>query len=177
MEPMRGIAFALGLTCANAGCALALDGPDVHRPRGQQPACDTGKGLVVLDGVVGSLAGISGLATAVDGASATASGVLLVTAAIYLASAIHGNGEVNACRDDFVRYASDEVMPSRPTPAVVEVAPKPAVVTPPPAPKPVDEPKPVAKPVATKPAAPKPAKPAPAPEETKWADFWHVVTP
>lgn len=80
-----------------SGCAFGLSGPDPDRPRNQPPKCDTGKGLVVLDGVVAATSGILALSLAGD----TEPAIALLPAsigALYLAGAITGNSKVNRCR-------------------------------------------------------------------------------
>lgn len=100
-----------------SGCAFGLSGPDPDRPRNQPPRCDTGKGLVVLDGVVAATAGIIAISLAGD----TEPAVALLPAAIggiYLAGAIKGNKAVNECREATSQYeqttAARETMSPRP---------------------------------------------------------------
>ena len=167
------------------GCAFGLTGPDPNRPQGKVPECDTGKGLVVLDGMVATAAGIVaiGLASADEGEAAL---IPLSLGALYIGGAILGNNRVNECRkamgefesymaareiDDTERRPVRRVQPPESPPSVAVVPPP---VAPPPAP--VAAPVPPAATVPTPKPAVAPAKPAPPPAPAKrddeWSDFW-----
>ena len=99
-----------------SGCAFSLSGPDPDRPQGQAPQCDTGKGLVVLDGLVAATAGV--IAVAVAGESEPGIALLsLSIGALYAGGAIRGNSNVNNCRAAMEGYesylASRSVVPPR----------------------------------------------------------------
>lgn len=131
--------------------------PDADRPHDKAPVCDTGKGPVALDGTMAGVMGITTLGL-LGSSSSGAQGAAIVPAiigAIYLASAVHGNGVANECRramDEFA--AAPPVEPERPR--VVHRKPKPlpappaVAVAPPPVP------------------VPKPASAA----EQPWSEFW-----
>jgi hypothetical protein len=176
-----------------AGCSLALSGPDPHRPANTAPECDTGKGLVGVDGLFGAGFAIGSLAAlgSDEGGIAAITGLISVA---FIASAVSGNSTVNECRADMAVFAGRPELPpprpeAEPPPAVAsrpavkkpaqkpeatldpepEQPPAPATIEPPPLPV-VARPTKPAKPA--KPAAP--AKPAPAPSDD-WADFWTEV--
>ncbi len=93
------------------GCAFSLDGPDPKRPRNRVPRCDTSKGLVALDGVMGTAFGVTALAFASNDEPAAAL-VPLGIGALYIAGAVSGNRSVDACRKAIAEYdlsySSDE---------------------------------------------------------------------
>ena len=180
--------MALG---AVAGCSFALSGPDPQRPKNAAPECDTGKGLVGLDGLIGATLGITGLALLNDNGGAAAVTGLLGLA--FIGSAVRGNTAVNECRTALEAYHQvpyeppmrDEprvarrphVTPSEPPPSegprdpyVTTHAPPLPTIAPPPAPGVVAPVTPPARPAV-------PAKPAPAPppEADDWKDFWTEV--
>lgn len=98
------------------GCSLALSGPDPKRPRNRAPQCDTGKGPVTLDAVMGSILGTGALIAASDDEG----GVALVTgllAAAYLGAAIRGNSTVNDCREAIAAYEAPLPDPERERPS------------------------------------------------------------
>ncbi len=174
-----------------SGCAFGLSGPDPDRPRSKAPECDTGKGLVVLDGMAAATAGVIAMSLAGENEPAIAL-VPLAIGSLYLAGAISGNNSVNKCRKAMGEYESyfaghdpedtrrPATTPAEPTsvaaapaPAPIAVPATPAMTTQPAVPTAAAPPAPpVAKP-ATKPAA-KPA-PAPAKQDDDWADFWQEV--
>ncbi|HEY4178914.1 MAG TPA: hypothetical protein VGM90_18835 [Kofleriaceae bacterium] len=88
------LASALGIAPA---CALTLDGPRPERLISERPVCDTSKGLVGADGVVGGLLGISAIGVA--DSSTGAAIVMGLVATAFVASAVHGNGVVDECND------------------------------------------------------------------------------
>jgi hypothetical protein len=187
----------LATACALAGCSLSLDGPDPQRPKSRPPECDTGKGLVTLDAVVGTgftLGGVIGI----DNGSAEAAAIPLVIGGFFLLAALHGNNTVNACRNAMAVFAEQggpEPAPrmatkrpaakQKPPPAPPpEPEPEPAVADdPPPQPQPQQQ-QPQAQPQQQPPAPPvkpaaKPApltvpRPAPPPADAAdpWRDFW-----
>ncbi len=181
-----------------SGCAFGIEGPDPARPRSQMPRCDTGKGLVVLDGVMAATAGALALSL-VDTSEPAVALLPASIGALYLAGAVRGNGAANRCRaamDDFESYQAardtlpppDEEPRPRPRPPEGPMTPasQPAaaasVVAAPAAPAPAPAvpatvappPAPAATPVAA-PATPAPARrPAPAPDDD-WSAFWREV--
>lgn len=189
---------------ASTGCSLALSSPDPNRPRNEAPECDTGKGLVGLDGLVGGSFAVASLALlgADEGGGAAVTGLIGVA---FIASAIRGNGAVNECRQALAEYRARDVdraideqqVAARPPsrrpqqPPTVMQPPQPGdpyagdeppyqaphvnPAVPPPAAPPV--PTPVLKPAPpTKPMpTPPPAPPVQAEEPTDWKDFWTEV--
>jgi len=174
-----------------SGCSLALSGPNPERPANTVPRCDTGKGLVGLDGVIGggfALASLSALgADAPEAAAVTA-----LVAAAFIASAARGNGVVNDCREAIAKYeaspgpelADRREIPEDPYEEPRPARPRPVEWAPNAAPRPTQPPAPTAGPSITQPpqvAQPpaRPAKPAPAPAaaaaDEDWADFWTEV--
>jgi hypothetical protein len=166
-----------------SGCSLSIQGPAPDRPRHVIPSCDTGKGSVALDGVMGSLLAIGGI-SALSEDSEGAGLALLATAGLFVASAVRGNSAANECRAAYSEYnlayerarresvADLERTPAprpmrRPPPVKVEPA-SPDVAPPevaPPEVPPVVAPPIIAPPViapTTKPAQPNPAQPNPA---------------
>src|SRR5262245_39037251 len=92
--------LVLGLLGA---CSFSLGGPDPKRPATQAPTCDTGKGLVVVDGLFASAAGVTTLAVGADNGAAAI--VPAAIGALFVAAAIHGNRVVDECRtanEDYV---------------------------------------------------------------------------
>ena len=158
-----------------AGCSFALTGPEANRPRTKAPECSTGKGAVLTDGILASIATVAafGFGT-VNSAGAL---VPLAVAGLFVGSAIHGNSLVNECRkanDDYLVAMRDaqRVPPSDdPTDdegpiAVAPVAPiatAPAVTAPAPAPSPAPQP------------AVQPAPPAPPVTADAWSEFWKEI--
>ncbi len=166
-----------------SGCSLALSGPDPTRPSNTRPECDTGKGLVGLDGVVGGAFALGALsALGADAPEAAALTALIAVA--FIASAARGNGVVNRCREAFALYEGQgpEIAerpritedPYEPTPAqrpIQRPAPRPVqpgVVPPTQNPSPVPP---------TQNPPPRPAqRPAPAQAtDDDWSDFWTEV--
>lgn len=186
---------------AVAGCSFALSAPDPNRPKASAPECDTGKGLVGLDGLVGGSLAVAGLALlGNDEASGAAITGLLGVA--FIASAVRGNTAVNECRTAIAAYhmqpydpgpeepqLADERPRVRPrTQPAVKPPPQPATIMQPPVDPYADaEPEVFAKPSPTRPAPirPTPTKPAPAKpvptgpepaaEAADWKDFWTEV--
>lgn len=180
----RWLSIALVLS---TGCSLALSGPDPARPKRKAPECDTGKGLVMLDGLVATGAALTTISLAGSSNNSTQEVALLpaVIGAAFLGSALRGNSVVNACRQEMEDYvagaAPRDEPPLRDTPRLHEVraadeqesrphpklvAAKPAVAPKPPPPPPPPPP-PATAPEARgqKPEAPPPA----------WVEFWKEV--
>ncbi|MBL9018831.1 MAG: hypothetical protein JNL83_31885 [Myxococcales bacterium] len=195
----------LAVVVLSSGCSLALSGPDPKRAPSDPPACDTGKGLVGLDGVVGGGLAIATLAFAAndEGAAALVSGLF---ATAFIGAAIRGNGEVNECREAMATYGARDVDRAidEPRVATKPAAPSPRRAPQPPsvmqpeqpgdpygdeppyqaphvnpavAPPPVTAPAPASPPApATRPTAtPPPAPPLQAEEPQDWKDFWTEV--
>jgi len=102
-----------------SGCAFGISAPDPDRPRNQMPRCDSGKGLVALDGAMAATAGLVALSLAGETEPAVAL-LPLSIGAIYAAGAIRGNRNANQCRaamSDFESYvAARETMPASRSP-------------------------------------------------------------
>ncbi len=154
-----------------AGCSITLSGPDPNRPRASAPRCDSGKGLVVLDSVLGTVAGL--VAIGVAGAGDSAALVPAAMGVAFIAAAVHGNMVVDSCRaanDEFVAQMSRE-----PRAPIIAEFPEPQPVA-----QPMIDVQPRLQPVLpqSQPAQPQPAQP-PAPSETQapmpWAVFWKEV--
>jgi hypothetical protein len=162
------------------GCAFSIQGPSPDRPRNQIPKCDTGKGLVALDGVMATSSGIVAMSLVANDLGAAAL-LPLGIGALYLAGAVHGSRAADACRAEIDEFESSLAArdtlrlnapePPQPRPAVVDAQPQPPIpvaVQPPPPPPPQQAPAP---------PPPKPAaKPAPKPkQDDDWRDFWREV--
>jgi hypothetical protein len=174
------MSFAL-LASSASGCSLALSGPGPFES-GKVPVCDTGKGLVVLDGTFGGLFSLSTLAllSADLGEAALVPGLI---AAAFIGAATHGNSKVNACveaMNDF-QLTLEEQQPAprrlpkkrRPGPSAKATPATPAVAA-----TPTSTPAPPAAAPAPAPAAPPPAAPPPAAPPvlaSPWQDFWSEV--
>jgi len=154
-----------------------LDGPDPQRPRNRPPECDTNKGRVALDSVVGGGFAAIGLAS-LNNHDNEAAGITLVISGLYFLAALHGNNTVNACRQAVAEYNGQPMLDVAARPAVAPAPrpapppPQPQAVAPPPPPDP-DPPAPPPTPTPT----PKPRstpKPAPEPKaaDDRWSDFW-----
>ncbi|CAN5887475.1 hypothetical protein BH11MYX2_BH11MYX2_39830 [soil metagenome] len=169
------LASALGIAPA---CSLSLDGPRPQRLLSERPVCDTSKGLVAVDGIVGSVLGIGAIGVANDSSGAALVLALLGTA--YLASAVHGNGVVDECHEASGSWERDYVdrRPMLPPDERVVAAPpmrmrRPPVVSPQPA---VASPPPAA-PVRTAPPSVEEqrapvAQPARTNDAGAWSSFW-----
>ncbi|HEY5923344.1 MAG TPA: hypothetical protein VIV11_16810 [Kofleriaceae bacterium] len=167
------------------------------------PKCDTGKGMVALDGV---MAGVSGLvALSLAGETEPAVALLpLAIGSIYVAGAIRGNSNANKCRAAMGQW--ENYMTARETlPPGVDVANRPQMppmrppahqqpidaepdegpppMVAPPAPGMAPVPPPVAAPAAQQqpppaPARPPQGRPAPPPKpapDDDWSEFWREV--
>lgn len=190
---------------AASGCSFALSGPDPARPRNEVPECDTGKGLVALDGLIGGSFAIAslGLLGAEEGTGAAITGLI---AAAFIGSAVRGNTTVNECRQAMTEYAARDVdramdeprvaagrkavtPPSRPSqpPSVVQQPGDPYSGDEPPyqaphvnpvvapPPAPVVTPPPASRPTTTAKPTPPPPPPQQAEEPQDWKDFWTEV--
>lgn len=174
------------------GCALTLTAPDRQRRLSETPKCDTGKGLVALDGLLGATLGVASLAALGEGEPEAAAITGLIGVA-FIASAVRGNRVTNECRAAFDGYsplvvdddgrerprgrrpradvAAQPDDPYRDTgggPAVSgpAVSGTPAVATQPPVATP---------PTTTEPPA-APARPRPpSPADDPWSEFWTEV--
>lgn len=183
-----------------SGCAFGIDGPDPERPHSQIPRCDSGKGLVVLDGVMAATTGVVALSL-VDTEEPAVALIPAALGALYIAGAVTGNRAANRCREamtDFESYqASRDMMPgldedtglARGRPPVgpgvpVHVPTAPASVatapaSPAPAPAPatpataVPPPGPSGPAVTSPPSAPARAPAEPADDD--WSAFWREV--
>jgi hypothetical protein len=184
-----------------SGCAYGIDGPDPDRPRSEPPQCDTGKGLVLLDGVMAGVAGLVAISVADD-----SPGVALLPlgiAALYLGGALKGNRNADRCRaarSDYESYLAaretleDErrvrppvqaaTIPTSAPPASPSAVPTPTTAAPiasgpvSPTPPPPAMSPPVSSAPAPAPAPPAraPAKPRPTPEpDDDWSAFWREV--
>lgn len=169
------------------GCAFSVQGPPPDRPRNQIPKCDSGKGLVALDGVMATTSGVVAMAVVANDGGAAAL-LPLAIGVVYLAGAIHGNSAANECRaamDEFetslaardtLRDLDHEDERPRPRPAAVDTQPAPPIPVkqpplpqPAPAPAPAPEQQPAPRPKAPVKQAPKPAA------DDDWGDFWREV--
>lgn len=175
-----------------AGCGFGLDGPDPQRPREQMPKCDTGKGAVVVDGLMATVATIVALSLVANDEPAGA----LIPAGIgaaYIGGAVHGSRAVDECRksmDDWSQMiaAREQLREQGPPGGHEEQDPRPRVkppmnpsVVPPPPPDeqpdeapPPSEVAPVAPPPQVKQPPAKKAPPPP-PSGDEWSDFWREV--
>jgi hypothetical protein len=145
------------IALCSTGCSLAMTRPDPDRPHDKTPVCDTGKGPVVIDGLMGGIMGITTLGMLGSSSSGAQSAAIIpaIIGAIYLGSAVHGNGVANECKkamDDFAAAPPVEKEPPR----IAHRKPKPVpTVAAAPAPVPVP--------------VPAPAEP---PAEQPWSAFW-----
>ncbi len=146
------------------------------------PKCDSGKGLVIADGIGAAAFGITALATA-----SSSSGVALLSAlagAAYVGAAFHGNATVEDCRRELGFYAAEAPPPldgmrapdmrapdMRPPDILPPIAPHIATVGPvAPAPTPAPDPSKV------EPSAPpETAKPPPVESIAPWREFWREL--
>jgi len=177
--PSRGLAVILGL--ALGACSLSLDGPDPQRPRSKPPECDTGKGLVALDVVVGSGFALGGLAV-LDNGGAESSAIPLAISGLYLLAALHGNNTANACRSAMAEFTDRATLePPRTATRPPRVKQQPAPAAPPQAQPQLDDD--AADDAPLQPAKQQPPPPAPAsakqapapkpePSDDRWRDFW-----
>jgi hypothetical protein len=170
------VARWLYLACVFAtGCSLALSGPDPQRPKNKAPECDTGKGLVTIDGLVAGTLGITAAALAGSSSSGTQSAALVpaLFGAVFVASALRGNGVVNDCREAMADYTGDEPRPpiDAPRPQLASIKVK--KPTPPTVPSPAAPPPPPP-PASAPPPPPPPAQPAAASADA-WSEFWKEV--
>ena len=88
-----------------SGCAFGLSAPDPDRPRSERPKCDTGKGLILLDGLMAATAGVVAISLAGETEPAVAL-LPLSVGAIYAGGAMRGASNVNKCRKAMAEYES-----------------------------------------------------------------------
>jgi hypothetical protein len=100
-------ALYLAVALVHGGCALTLSGPDPKRSRDRVPRCDTTKGLVVADALMGSSLGLLSLVALGEDAG-TAALVPASIGALFILSAVRGNGAVNDCRVAITEYEEGE---------------------------------------------------------------------
>lgn len=180
-------AALIALAISSGGCALIMQqGPKEDRAPREVPVCSTGRGGVVLDGIIASLLGAGALVGLANDEPGVGLGLGAV-AGIYTYSAVSGHKTASRCETAMKDYqaemliADDETPPAfrlrhppvpAPQPPVAATAPPPRAAGPrleEAAPPPVEEP--VPEPPAAEPA-PQPA-PVPAPDD--WSDFWVEV--
>jgi hypothetical protein len=101
--PGRACITAAVAIAALGGCALTISGPAKGRPRNERPVCDTGKGFVATDTILGAVMGVTALGVlgGNDPEVALLPGVL---GAAFILSAISGNGRANDCREAIAEY-------------------------------------------------------------------------
>lgn len=171
-----------------SGCAFSISGPPPDRPRNQIPKCDSGKGLVALDGVMATASGVAAMSFVANDLGAVAL-LPLAIGAVYLGGAVHGNRAADECRaamdefesslaarDQLRAIDNDNVEPPLPRRAAVDAQPQvaiPVAPTPPPRQQPLQPEQQPQQPPPPPPKAKK--KPAPKQEEEDWGDFWREV--
>ena len=177
-----------------AGCSLTLSGPDPNRPRTNRPTCDTGKGLVALDGALAATLGLVAIGVASnDGGAAVAPALL---GSLFLLSAVHGNSTVDACNREMDSWSASVSAPVPPDEPVAQLRPPPSMqpsmpsvqpamppMQPPAEPAAMASPPPPVTPPHVQPAPPvtpphaQPAQPPPPRADTgdTWASFWLEV--
>lgn len=101
----RPFLAALLASSVLAGCGYSLSGPDPGRPRNRVPTCDTGKGLVALDGVMATGLGVMSLAL-VSADEPGAALLPLALGALYLGGAVKGNQATSKCREAIEQYSN-----------------------------------------------------------------------
>lgn len=169
-----------------SGCAFSISGPPPDRPRNQIPKCDSGKGLVALDGVMATTAGIIAMAVVANDGGAAAL-LPLAIGTVYLGGAVHGNRAADECRvamdefesslaarDTIPNLDSNEQPAPRPRHAAVDAQPAPPI--------PVMQPQPLPPPVQQQPPPQQQPQPQPRPpvkqapkQNDDWGDFWREV--
>jgi len=177
--PRIAVAWVVAVAIGEAGCAMIMQQPPKkNRAAGEVPVCSTGRGGVVLDGLLATVLG-AGALIAFANEEAGAGVAVGAVAGVYGYSAVSGHRSASECEDALRDYktelAAREVVPPRPPAAApsnpagppAEVAPP----APPPAP-PAEELPPAEEPVASEPPAQAP--PAPPPPRD-WSDFWVEV--
>jgi len=185
--PSRGVALLAAALLG--GCSLALSGPAANRPRAEAPRCDTGKGLIALDGLIAAGVGVGGLA-AIGNDEAAVGGALLLLGAVFAGAAYRADGNVSECRAQFASYVKESTIPDEPDrlsrrehvlprPRIaprVEPASAPAIAPttePEPPPTALTTPSaPLPPPIKAAPPRPPPAKPEP---QDDWSQFWREV--
>ena len=192
---MTVMRWLLVLELALSGCSFTLAGPAAHRPRNQPPACDTSKGMVVVDSLIATSLGIATIGEAGSSDNSTSATLVpLALGAAFLGAAIYGYRLTSACDRANADYHLAQLENAEPMPNASGVIAAPAVVGPAPiahavvapapvAPAPVEPT--VAAPVApavvapATPVAPPAPRPQPAPPppalDDRWPAFWRVI--
>jgi hypothetical protein len=180
-------AALIALAISSGGCALIMQqAPKKDREPREVPVCSTGRGGVVLDGIVASLLGAGALVGLANDEPGVGLGLGAI-AGLYTYSAVSGHRSASKCEAAMKDYqaemfvADDETPPALrlrhpaappPQPPVAATAPPPRAAGPrleeaaPPVEEPVAEPPPAGEP------APQPVA-VPAPDD--WSDFWVEV--
>ena len=185
---MTVMRWLLVLELALTGCSFTLAGPSAHRPRNQPPACDTSKGMVVVDSLIATSLGIAAIGEATGSSDSSSSALIPVAiGAAFLGAAIYGYRLTSACDKANADYHLAQLENTEPmanaagvvtAPGVVAPAVvAPAVVAPPVVAPAVVAPAVVAPAVvapATPVARPQPAPPPPMPDD-RWPAFWRVI--
>ncbi len=172
--PPKALACIVAAAIGQAGCAMIMQqAPKKNRPPGEAPVCSTGRGGVVLDGLLATLLGAGALIAFANDEPGVGVGLGAVTG-VYTYSAVSGHRAATDCEDALREYRTE--VRARSVPPLRPVAPapaRPAVETPPPVvegpPPPVEEPVAAEEPVAEPPAP----QPVAAPRD--WSDFWMEV--
>ena len=97
---LGAVALLSAALISNVGCSLSLSGPRANRPARTVPRCDTGKGLVILDAVFGTLIAGSSVLALIESEAYSADNTFLVGAGMgtaLLLSAFSANARVNKC--------------------------------------------------------------------------------
>lgn len=165
-----------------SGCAFSLSGPAPNRPHHEIPKCDTSKGLVVLDSVMATAAGLVALTVVAEDGGAAAL-LPLAVGALYLGGAIHGSRAVDQCRAQMGLFEAGLAAQHTLPPPETDEPPRPRSAA-------VDERPPLRVPVVQAPPSPQPQRPPlsqqqppkqtqpkqPAPVASDdWSDFWREV--
>ncbi len=183
------------VACALGACSLSISAPAADRRRNQVPDCDTGKGLVAIDGLAAVGFGVGGLAALSEDQGTGA--IALVGAALFTAAALHGSNNADKCKQAIADYGKEMATLAPDLTQAVEVRrtpkkrkPDPTIV---PQAEPPDEidatdPDPTpATPATPADPTPEPAKPEPKKPDLKpehkpeprrpndWGQFWREV--
>lgn len=188
--PRLAVAWIVALAIGEGGCAMIMQQPPKkNRAPREVPICSTGRGGVVLDGLLATALGVGALVAFANDEPGVGLALGAVTG-VYGYSAVSGHRSADECEDAMREYqielAAREVPPLRPAaPAVAATRPEGPPVEaaavqapePPPAEPPVEEPPAEEPPAEQPPAEQPPAAPAaaPAPAARDWSDFWVEV--